>query len=68
MNRTVEGLKNELSTTHDQNKKQTDELNHLQEQIVALKVEQATLQEKYRLALDEVNLFQITGSTSTQPH
>ena len=47
-------LKNELSTSQDQNKKQTDELNQFQEQIVALKVEQATVQEKCRLALDEV--------------
>ena len=47
-------LKNELSTTQDRNKKQTDELNHLQEQVVVLKVEQASLQEKSRLALEEV--------------
>jgi predicted nucleic acid-binding Zn-ribbon protein len=54
LNRAVEGLKSELSATNDQNKKQTDELQYLQEQIVGLKVEQATLQEKCRLASDEV--------------
>lgn len=47
-------LKNELSTTQDRNKTQTDELNRLQEQIVVLKVDQASLQEKCRLALEEV--------------
>jgi cell division protein FtsB len=57
-------LKNELSVTQDQNKKQTDELNQLQEQIVVLKVEQATLQEKCRLALEEVgfgDLARVSG-------
>lgn len=57
MKRNVEMLTSELSSTQDRSKKQTEELSQLQEQVVALKVEQATLQEKCRLALEEVKNF-----------
>ena len=39
LNRTAEMLKSELSTSQDRNKKQADELNQFQEQIVVSNVE-----------------------------
>lgn len=53
----TEKLTNELSTTQDNNAKQDDELKRLQDEKMTLKVEEAALQEKCRLILEEVSLF-----------
>ena len=52
--RNVEELKNQLSGSQDKLQRQVQEAGRRDEQIVLLKVELATLQEKHRLIQDEV--------------
>lgn len=52
--RSVEDLKNQLNAAQDKLHRQSQELSKRDEQMVVLKVELATLQEKHRLIVEEV--------------
>ena len=52
--RNIDELRSQLSLSQDKLHKQTQEATRRDEQLVVLKVELATLQEKHRLIQDEV--------------
>lgn len=59
--RNIEELKSQLGVSQEKLHKQTQEAARRDEQLVVLKVELATLQEKHRLIQDEViQLFLIS--------
>lgn len=53
--RNMDELKSQLGLSQDKLHKQAQEATNRDEQLVVLKVELATLQEKHRLTQDEVN-------------
>lgn len=57
--RNIEELKSQLGLSQDKLRKETQEATRRDEQLVVLKVELATLQEKFRLTQDEVSLTPI---------
>ena len=54
LSRNIDELKGQLSSSQDKLRKQIQEAARRDEQLVVLKVELATLQEKHRLTQDEV--------------